>query len=86
MSFSVRNNQSGLEYNGHSLNSLFAQRGNLLRPSFWRFLAEIVRFNKRGKQWLQHQQSQGTLDDFLQSEGFSQFFAQHYILLMGAAI
>ncbi|MGE9550686.1 NAD(P)/FAD-dependent oxidoreductase [Erwinia amylovora] len=86
MSFSVRNNQSGLEYNGHSLNSLFAQRSNLLRPSFWRFLAEIARFNQCGKKWLQHHQSQGTLDDFLQKEGFSQFFAQHYILPMGAAI
>lgn len=86
MSFSVRNNQSGLEYNGHSLNSLFSQRSNLLRPSFWRFLAEIARFNQCGKKWLQHQQSQGTLDDFLQKEGFSQFFAQHYILPMGAAI
>lgn len=86
MSFSVRNNRSGLEYNGHTLGTLFAQRSNLLKPSFWRFLMEIVRFNKRGKAWLDHQQDQGTLDDFLQKEGFSPFFAQHYILPMGAAI
>lgn len=86
MSFSVRNNRSGLEYNGHTLSTLFAQRSNLLKPSFWRFLMEIVRFNKRGKAWLEHQSEQGTLDDFLQQEGFSQFFAQHYILPMGAAI
>lgn len=86
MSFSVRNQRSGLEYNGHSLTSLFAQRSNLLKPSFYRFLAEIVRFNRCGKQWLEHQQDQGTLDDFLQLHGFSTFFAQHYILPMGAAI
>lgn len=86
MSFSVRNNRSGLEYNGHTLSTLFAQRSNLFKPSFWRFLMEIVRFNKRGKAWLEHQSEQGTLDDFLQQEGFSQFFAQHYILPMGAAI
>ncbi|MGZ8382416.1 MAG: NAD(P)-binding protein, partial [Nitrospira sp.] len=36
MSFSVRCEQTGLEYNGTSLNSLFAQRRNLLRPSFYR--------------------------------------------------
>ncbi|WP_336795034.1 NAD(P)/FAD-dependent oxidoreductase [Erwinia aphidicola] len=86
MSFSVRNQRSGLEYNGHSLTSLFAQRRNLLKPSFYRFLAEIVRFNRCGKQWLEHQQDQGTLDDFLRLHGFSAFFAQHYILPMGAAI
>ena len=34
MSFSVRDEASGLEYNGTSLNTLFAQRRNLLRPSF----------------------------------------------------
>lgn len=38
MSFSVRNPASKLEYNGHSLNSLFAQRRNLFRPQFWRFI------------------------------------------------
>jgi len=86
MSFSVRNQRSGLEYNGHSLTSLFAQRSNLLKPSFYRFLAEIVRFNRCGKQWLEHQQDQGTLDDFLRLHCFSAFFAQHYILPMGAAI
>jgi predicted NAD/FAD-binding protein len=36
MSFSVSNQHSGLEYNGASLNALFAQRSNLLRPSFYR--------------------------------------------------
>lgn len=90
MSFSVRNARTGLEYNGHSLSSLFAQRSNLLKPSFYRFLAEIVRFNRSGKQWLQQQgkaqDSQDSLDDFLTAQGFSDFFARHYILPMGAAI
>ncbi|MTD26715.1 NAD(P)/FAD-dependent oxidoreductase [Erwinia sorbitola] len=86
MSFSVRNNRTGLEYNGHTLSSLFAQRSNLLKPSFYRFLLEIVRFNRLGKQWLEQQQEQGTLNDFLSANGFSEFFARHYILPMGAAI
>lgn len=86
MSFSVSNQRTGLEYNGHTLGSMFAQRSNLLKPSFYRFLAEIVRFNRCGKQWLEHQRDSGTLDDFLRQHRFTPFFAQHYILPMGAAI
>ncbi|MDH5579622.1 MAG: FAD-dependent oxidoreductase, partial [Betaproteobacteria bacterium] len=43
MSFSVRDEASGLEYNGTSLNTLFAQRTNLLRPSFLGMLRDILR-------------------------------------------
>ena len=43
MSFSVRCEKSGLEYNGTSLNSLFAQRRNLVRPSFLRMVADIMK-------------------------------------------
>ena len=46
MSFSVKCGRTGLEYNGTSLNSLFAQRRNLVRPSFWRMLRDILRFNR----------------------------------------
>jgi predicted NAD/FAD-binding protein len=42
MSFSVSDRRSGLEYNGASLNALFAQRSNLLRPSFHRMLRDIL--------------------------------------------
>ena len=45
MSFSVHQQQTGLEYNGHTLGSMFAQRSNLYSPRFYGFLAEIVRFN-----------------------------------------
>ncbi len=38
MSFSLRCERTGLEYNGTSLNSLFAQRRNLVRPSFLRMI------------------------------------------------
>jgi len=42
MSFSVRCDRTGLEWNGSSLNQVFAQRRNLLRPSHWRMLADIL--------------------------------------------
>ncbi len=50
MSFSVHNNKTGLEYNGHSLSSLFAQKRNLINPVFYRFLYEITQFNKMAKE------------------------------------
>ncbi len=53
MSFSVKNLGNSLEYNGNNINSLFAQRRNLLRPWFYRFLGEILRFNKTCKQVLE---------------------------------
>ena len=46
MSFSVQDPETGTEYNGHSLNSLFAQRTNLLSPRFWGMIRDILRFNK----------------------------------------
>ena len=42
MSFSVRDENTGLEYNGTSLNSLFAQRSNLLKPAFWLMIKDIL--------------------------------------------
>ena len=46
MSFSVTDPDSGTEYNGNTLNSLFAQRSNLLSPRFWGMIRDILRFNK----------------------------------------
>lgn len=87
MSFSVHNPASGLEYNGHSLTSLFAQRRNLLKPAFWGLLSEIVRFNRLAKLALTEALDPGaTLENFLSRHRFSPFFARHYILPMGAAI
>ena len=88
MSFSVLNQETKLEYNGNNLNSLFAQRRNLLRPRFWRLIKEILSFNKQCKALYQEDNidSTLTLGDFLMENSYSEFFAQHYILPMGAAI
>lgn len=90
MSFSVKSPE-GLEYNGHNLDTLFAQRSNLLSPRFYGFVAEILRFNREARAWLADHQaldvgSELTLGDFLQAGEFSDYFARHYILPMGAAI
>ncbi|GGP79845.1 NAD(P)/FAD-dependent oxidoreductase [Shewanella ulleungensis] len=87
MSFSVNNAITGLEYNGHNLWSLFAQRRNLFRPSFYKFLGEIVRFNNGCKAIYEADKYPSTtLGEYLDQNNFSAFFCEHYILPMGAAI
>jgi len=86
MSFSVSNRRSGLEYNGASLNALFAQRSNLLRPSFYRMLLDILRFNREAPALLDDPAGSALLGDYLDANGYSREFVDHYIVPMGAAI
>ncbi|NLS11458.1 NAD(P)/FAD-dependent oxidoreductase [Vibrio sp. SM6] len=87
MSFSVRNDSSGLEYNGHTLSTLFAQKRNLLNPRFYRLLFDILRFNRLAKAAAQQELEQEiTLGEFLRQNQFNDYFSEHYILPMGAAI
>lgn len=88
MSFSVCDPASGLEYNGHDLDTLFAQRRNLLSPGFWRMLRDILRFNRNALEDLAEQRIAAslTLGDYLRSGGYSARFIEHYIVPMGAAI
>jgi predicted NAD/FAD-binding protein len=86
MSFSVRAEPSGLEYNGTSLNTLFAQRRNLLRPSFWRMIRDILRFNREAPALLAGTGDDLNLGDYLAQQRYSREFVDHYIIPMGAAI
>ncbi|PKF63350.1 FAD-dependent oxidoreductase [Psychromonas sp. psych-6C06] len=88
MSFSVSNQDSGLEYSGTNLNSLFAQRSNLFNPKFLMLIKQILRFNKLcNEAWLdQCIDEEQNVEQFLQQHGFNDYFANHYILPMGAAI
>jgi predicted NAD/FAD-binding protein len=88
MSFSVSDPLSGVEYNGNNLNSLFAQRSNLLSPKFWGMVRDILRFNREALNDLNQQRiaSDMTLGDYLKANGYSERFIAHYIVPMGAAI
>jgi predicted NAD/FAD-binding protein len=86
MSFSLRCERTGLEYNGTSVNSLFAQRLNALRPSFLRMIADILRFNARSKGLLGSLDDSLTLGEYLARGRYSRQFAEHYVLPMGRAI
>jgi|GEM_PF-29223 len=88
MSFSVRCDSTGIEYGGNNLNALFAQRRNLLRPSFLRMVRDILRFNKEAVADLNHNQLAAdiTLGQYLHERGYSQRFIDHYLIPMGCAI
>jgi predicted NAD/FAD-binding protein len=86
MSFSVKCEGTGLEYCGTSLNTVFAQRSNLFRPSFLRMLWDILRFNRESLQLLQRKNDEMRLVEYLDQAGYSRAFREHYLIPMGAAI
>lgn len=86
MSFSVKCEHSGLEYNGNNLNTLFAQRSNLFSPTFYRMISDILRFNREAAEFINNTGSDQSLGDFLHNGNYSEIFINKYIVPMGAAI
>ncbi|MSU72742.1 MAG: NADP transhydrogenase subunit alpha [Opitutus sp.] len=87
MSFSVRHADTGLEFAGSSLNHLFAQRRNLLRPRFWRMLAAINRFNTEAVAALEDPASQDeTLGAYVKRRGYGDDFFNLYLVPMSSAV
>lgn len=87
MSFAASIGPGELEYGGDNLNTLFAQRRNLVNPAFWRMLADIVRFNRRGQALLASTgDSELALGEWLERERLSAAFRDYYLLPMAAAI
>lgn len=86
MSFSVKCEESGLEYNGNNIDTLFAQRRNLLSPRFYRMIRDILRFNKQASKFATEGDNNISLGDFLHKNAYSDIFTKKYIVPMGAAI
>jgi len=86
MSFSVKCERSGMEYNGTTLNTLFAQRRNLFRPSFYRMIRDILRFNQEAPQFLAIPDMQTTVHEYLTQGCYGDDFIERYLIPMGAAI
>jgi predicted NAD/FAD-binding protein len=101
MSFSVRNEQSGLEYSSSGLRGLFAQPRNALRPSFVRMLADVGRFNRRARRLVEaadtasgdhaffdgvHELDALTLAYVLGDGRWSRQLVDDYLVPLGAAI
>jgi len=86
MSFSVKTEESGLEYNGTDMNRLFAQRSNLFRPSFHRMIRDILRFNRESVKLLEGSDDLLSLGDYLTTHRYSREFIEDYVIPMGAAV
>ena len=86
MSFSLRCEQTGLEFCPSSLDSFFAQRRNLFRPSFHRMVLDIFRFRREALELLKQPDEAVTLAKYLEGKNYSPLFIEKFILPMGAAI
>jgi predicted NAD/FAD-binding protein len=86
MSFSLRDEATGLEYNGTSVDSLFAQRRNVFNPKFLWMIREILRFNRDSRALLAGTDDTLTLGEYLDREKYSRGFRDQYIVPMGMSI
>ena len=82
MSFSVALESPAIEWAGTNLDTVFAQRANLLRPAFLRMLRDVLRFNREAPLAA----GDATLGEFLSRGRYSSEFRDWYLLPMAAAI
>ena len=87
MSFSVQHLATGLEFSGTSLNHLFAQRINLVRPRYWKMIWQINRFNSEAVAALTDARFQNhTLGQYVQERAYGDDFLNFYLVPMSAAV
>jgi predicted NAD/FAD-binding protein len=87
MSFSVSSESTGVEYRGTNLNTLYAQRGNLLKPAFTRMLVDIVRFNRQARRLVSDGGDDSvSLADFIADGSYSPRFCDEFLVPLGASI
>lgn len=86
MSFSVVCQTTGLQYCATNLDTLFAQRKNLLSLPFWRMLLEIFRFNRSSAELYGSSDLSLTLNEYLRAHGYSHLFIEKFLIPMGAAV
>jgi predicted NAD/FAD-binding protein len=90
MSFALSMDGGAMEWASHSLDTIFAQRKNLLSPSHWRMVADVVRFGREAPKVLEpavhHVYRDMTLQQYLQQHKYSRAFTHNYVLPMCAAV
>lgn len=88
MSLSVKDRNSGFEYSGEDLNTLFAQRSNALNPKFWRMLSDVLRFNREAEADLLagRLDDRATLGQYLWRSNYGEYFVHRYLVPTAAAI
>lgn len=87
MSFAASLEGGKLEYSGSGLNGLIGQRGNVVRPRFWRMMRDILRFYKQAPALLLRPDLTGvSLGEYLDRNDYAPAFIEDHLLPMGAAI
>ena len=87
MSFSVSAENGRFEYNGTSLNRLFAQRTNLFRPGFYGMIRDIMRFGQDARKFLESDETDScSVADFLERHHYGSLFTSKYLGPLGAAL
>ena len=87
MSMSVRDDASGLEYAGaRGFGGLFPSMSSLTRPRYLLMLAEVKRFHRAALRLLESDADDATVGDFLDRHGFSQYFIDHFMTPLIAAV
>ena len=86
MTFSCKSEPEGREYSAHNLNTIFGQRRNLLDPSFYAMVRDILRLRGEFKRLLEEAGDDRPLVSYLRSRGYSKRFLDFFIVPMAAAI
>ena len=89
MSFSVQtphaSGQRSMEWSGSNLNTVFAQRSNLLSPTFLGMLRDVLRFNTLANALAERGEDRALmqpLGEFLEAHKFGSAFRHWYLLPM----
>jgi len=88
MSFSFRNEATGLEYAVPELRRLLAVPANLLRPRFWRMLRQILRFYREAPRFLETAEGDESLElqEYLAREGYDEAFCEDHLFPVAESI
>ena len=86
MGFSVHCEKTGFTFCPSTFNSLFAQRKNMVRPSFYRMLWDAIRFRRASAALLHRRDDRLTLGAYLKKERYSAAFIDYFIIPLGAAV
>ncbi len=87
MSMSVRDDASGLEYAGaRGFGGLFPSWSSFARPRYLLMLAEVKRFHRAALRLLEADADDATVGEFLDRHGFSQYFIEHFMTPLIAAV
>lgn len=87
MSFGVSCRETGFEYSSRGLDGFFGGTGNWYRLGHYRFLSEIMRFNRESRALLKDPaNNEITLGDYLRGHQFRGDFTRYYLHPMAAAV